>query len=99
MRKLFSFAAGAAIALGACSSPLPAPRPLTSSPPVAAFSGVLTWHNDHARTGQNRAETLLTPTLVNRKHFGKLFSYRVDGQIYAQPLYVPRVRGRGAHDS
>ena len=98
MRRLFSFAAAAAVALAACSSPLPAPRPPASSPPANAFPGVLTWHNDHARTGQNRAETLLTPTLVNRKQFGKLFSYRVDGQIYAQPLYVPRVRVRGTHD-
>lgn len=61
---------------------------------------MLTWHNDRARTGQNRSETLLTPQLVNPKHFGKLFSYRVDGQLYAEPLYVSRVAvsGRGTHD-
>ncbi|MBV8531120.1 MAG: pyrrolo-quinoline quinone [Candidatus Eremiobacteraeota bacterium] len=90
-------AAGALVPVG-CSSPLPAPQ----SPPPAhsAFAGVLTWHNDEARTGQNRAETVLTPALVNRKHFGKLFSYRVDGQLYAQPLYVPgtRVSGHGTRD-
>jgi hypothetical protein len=87
-----------AVTLSACGSPLSAPRlpPGTQS----AFSGVLTWHNDRARTGQNRSETTLTPQLVNPMHFGKIFSYRVDGQLYAEPLYVPRVAmsGRGTHD-
>lgn len=49
---------------------------------------VLTRQNDNQHTGQNLQETILTPTNVNSGSFGKLFSYPVDGQIYAEPLYV-----------
>jgi hypothetical protein len=37
---------------------------------------------------------------VNSIHFGKLFAFPVDGQIYAQPLYVPGVSvpGKGTHN-
>ena len=59
--------------------------------PAMAQVSVLTWHNDVARTGQNLAETILTPSNVNSTTFGKKCSYSVDGQVYAQPLYVPGV--------
>src|SRR5712692_3509588 len=67
---------------------------------MAAFSGTFTWRNDNARTGQNRQELLLTPTTVNPAKFGKVFSFPVDGEVYAQPLYVPNVQipGRGARN-
>jgi hypothetical protein len=63
---------------------------VVAAPAVAQVS-VLTWHNDNARTGQNLAETILTPSNVNSATFGKKCSYAVDGQVYAQPLYVPSV--------
>ncbi|GAC1352467.1 MAG: hypothetical protein NVSMB1_15620 [Polyangiales bacterium] len=51
-------------------------------------TNVVTQHNDLARTGANLSEKTLNTSNVNSSHFGKLFSRIVDGQIYAQPLYV-----------
>ncbi len=60
---------------------------------------VTTWHNDNAHTGQNIHESSLTLANVNSATFGKLGSFAVDGQVYAQPLYwhglnIPRVGAR-----
>ena len=52
---------------------------------------VLTYHNDNARTGQYLTETTLTPANVNTGSFGKQFSVAVDGQIWAEPLFVSGV--------
>ena len=62
-------------------------------------SSVLTYHNDNMRTGQNVNETILTPANVNAATFGKLFALTVDGQVFAQPLYMPAVTvGSQIHD-
>ncbi len=60
---------------------------LTSSASAAAVN-VLTQHNDNFRTGANLSESILTISNVGTSRFGKLFSLPLDGQIYAQPLYV-----------
>ena len=59
--------------------------------PAWSQVSVVTWHNDNARTGQNLGEAFLTPSNVNSANFGRKCSYSVDGQVYAQPLYVPGV--------
>src|SRR5438552_3152210 len=58
---------------------------------------VRTAQYDNARTGANLRETILTPRNVNPAQFGKLVSVPVDGDVYAQPLYVPKleVPGKG----
>ncbi len=67
---------------------------------ASAQVAVTTYHNDNSRSGANFREPILTPGNVNSASFGKLFSYAVDGQIYAQPLYVPGVAipGKGTHN-
>ena len=52
---------------------------------------IVTSRNDNARTGQNLAETVLNTANVNVANFGKLWQQAVDGQIYAQPLYLSNV--------
>ncbi len=50
-----------------------------------AQTNVLTQHNNLQRTGWNNSETVLTDSTVEQ-NFGLVYKYKVDGQIYAQPL-------------
>ena len=61
---------------------------------------VLTYHNDGTQSGLNPDETVLTPSNVNSADFGKVFSAPVDGQIYAQPVYMSglSIPGQGTHN-
>jgi hypothetical protein len=61
--------------------------------PASDFD-VLTQHNDPQRTGASLHETILTPDSVQHD-FQRLFDWEVDGQIYAQPLYLSSVPYRG----
>ncbi|MDR3691879.1 MAG: PA14 domain-containing protein [Fimbriimonas sp.] len=63
-------------------------------------TAVTTYHNDMARTGLNPNERILNTANVNSSTFGMLYSLPVDGQVYAQPLYLPSVRipGKGIHN-
>ena len=61
---------------------------------------VTTSQYDNSRQGANRIETILTPRNVNAQRFGKLFTLKVDGDVYAQPLFLSGVEipGKGRHD-
>src|SRR5260370_32397909 len=61
---------------------------------------ILTAQYDNARTGATLHETTLTPANVNVGRFGKIFSFPVDGDVYAQPLFLPNVEipGKGVHN-
>lgn len=50
---------------------------------------ILTNRYDNARTGANLNETQLNTSNVSVNNFGKLWTYSVDGSVFAQPLYVP----------
>jgi uncharacterized protein (TIGR03437 family) len=67
---------------------------------LAAQTGVVTYHNDNARTGQYLNETLLTPSGLNAGLFQKRSFFALDGAVYAQPLYLSRVHiaGQGFHN-
>jgi hypothetical protein len=56
---------------------------------------MVTYHNDNSSTGQNLTETQLSPSNVNSTEFGKLYTAVVDGQVYAQPLYLSGVNVTG----
>jgi hypothetical protein len=64
------------------------------------YTGQYLYRNDNFRTGQNLAETVLTPSSVNASKFGLQFTDKIDGYAYAEPLYVPAVAipGDGAHN-
>ncbi len=67
---------------------------------LSASAQVTTSQYNNARAAANLSEKILTPQNVNAKQFGKLGAFKVDGAVYAQPLYLPSVEvpGKGTHD-
>ncbi len=67
---------------------------------AAAQTNVLTANYSNERTNANLSEAVLTTASVAPGAFGKLGSFPVDGQIYAQPLYVNQlfVSGLGVYN-
>ncbi len=61
---------------------------------------VTTSQYNNSRTAATLHEKILTPQNVNAQQFGKLGAFKVNGAVYAQPLYVPAVSipGKGTHD-
>ena len=55
---------------------------------LRAQVNVLTANYDNSRGNANLGEFVLNKANVNSKQFGKLYALPVDGQVYAQPLYV-----------
>jgi hypothetical protein len=66
--------------------------------PLAAQ--VTTSQYNNSRTAATLHEKILTPQNVNAQQFGKLGAFKVDGPVYAQPLFLPSVEipGKGTHD-
>src|SRR4029077_5343451 len=59
---------------------------------TGSVSGVLQWKGDASRKGLYSQETTLTPSNVNVAGFGRLGSFKADGIVMAQALYVAKVK-------
>src|SRR5580692_5911700 len=67
---------------------------------TSLLAQVTTSQYDNFRTGATLNEKILTPQNVNAGQFGKLGALKVDGAVYAQPLFVSAVEipAKGKHD-
>lgn len=74
---------------------------------VALFAGgtfaqvnVPTANYENGRSNANLQETILTPAKVSTGTFGRIGAFPVDGQVYAQPLYISglSIPGKGTHN-
>ncbi|MFZ0639789.1 MAG: hypothetical protein WA020_01895 [Candidatus Acidiferrales bacterium] len=104
-----AIAASVCVAAGCSKSQTPANNPPQAASAPAQTStlaispgrlpgpvNVLTYHDDNARTGENANETILKPSNVNPREFGKAGFLSVQGLVDAEPLYVSQLRIGGA---
>jgi hypothetical protein len=99
--RVAALTGAAATVIGACTASHTPPPPEAVGVQAEGLAGpVVTQHNDNQRTGLTASETVLSPTsnwtptlpdggVPSGGGFGKLFTRFVDGEVYAQPLYVP----------
>jgi hypothetical protein len=91
-----------AVATAAALAQNPAAKSRASRSTAAkpALVVVATAQYDNARSGANLRETILTPQNVNASQFGRVATFLVNGDVYAQPLYVQQLEipGKGLHN-
>lgn len=87
------FALGAC-GLAACTTTTADDGEAAAAAQTTSLVNVLTSRNDTNRTSANLNEKILTMSNVNGSTFGKVFARPVDGQIWAQPLFVGGVNGK-----
>jgi hypothetical protein len=77
------------------AAPTQSAPPPVQTPPVqqksSSVTGVLMWKGDPSETGAYSGETTLTTSNVSVSQFGQLGSFKADGIIMGQPLYVSNV--------
>src|ERR1700722_13548560 len=76
------------------AAPVTAGRLAAAAAP--ADTAVTTFKNDVERDGDFSNETILNESNVNATQFGKRVQYSVDGQVYAEPLFLPNLTVNGA---
>lgn len=64
---------------------------------LAGQTAITTAQYDNQRTGAILTETVLNPSNVGSARFGRVFTIPVEGEVHAQPLYVPNLEipGKG----
>lgn len=58
-------------------------------------TAITTAQYNNQRTGATLTETVLSPRNVASARFGRLFTIQVEGEVHAQPLYVPNLEMPG----
>jgi hypothetical protein len=72
----------------AWADPVPTPKQTKQLSPAAVY----TQRYNNRRTGANLQEHILTVEALKSGEFQQLYKIPVKGQVYAQPLLVPRVK-------
>lgn len=82
--------------ISASDSGVSGSAPVTVSVASSAAVNIPTFHVAADRSGLNAGETSLNPSDVKPGGFGKLFSYKIAGYAYGEPLVMSNVSINGA---